>query len=65
MNQYDLEALFDLFDQCLGIGRTDEDPRRLRANQFMLVKIEQAICTFVHLETRYTVQFDPKAKRII
>lgn len=66
MDQYDLKHLFDKFDESLGVGRSIGDPKRLRANHFMLISINPAgICLFQHKETRLKVKYDWKTKKIV
>lgn len=65
MDQYDLKHLFDRFDDALASGREPGDPRRLRANEFMLVRYENWVATFKHLGTGVSVRFDARKKRIV
>lgn len=63
MNQYDLNHLFQRFEQALKASRA---LRQLKANDFMLVSIEPSgICHFRHLETKLEIRFDAKKKIVL
>lgn len=65
MDQFELNSLFERFDKALGVGRKPSDPKRLRANSFMLISINGGICTFQHKATKLQVRFDTKKQALV
>lgn len=66
MNQFDLNRLFNDLDNFLSVGRDQDDPKRLRANDFMLLSIEDGgVAVFRHMSSGLKLFFDWRHKKIV